>query len=123
MKEFNAGKKLRFGGVELGLTMGKYHYWDEFEDDNTKRFHYMEGSDGKNYHIDFSPYYRPTDKDLESLREIVRLTGYVPDASDNGGHNFSYDPNCHQRVEDRKTDMEVLLDRVIADIKHEEPWR
>ena len=40
MKEFNAGKKLRFGGVEIGLTMGKYHYWDEFEDDNTKPVSY-----------------------------------------------------------------------------------
>ena len=113
MTEFNIKKKLRF--VD-GLTLGDYHYWDEVEDDNIKRFHFMTGSDGEDHHIDFSPYYTPTEKDLEALREIVRLTGYVPDATDNGSHNFSkaYYPNEELFI--GKTDMQVLLDKVILDM-------
>jgi len=100
------------------LTLGKYHYWDEYEDDNTKRFHFMTGSDGEDHHIDFSPYYEPIEKDLEALREIVRLTGFVPDTEDNGGHNFSkpYYPNNEASLMHLgKTDMQVLLDKVILE--------
>ena len=97
------------------LTLGKYHYWDDYESDNIKRFHFMTGSDGEDHHIDFSPYYRPTEKDLESIREIVRLTGLVPDIKDNNGHNFSkaYFPNEELFI--GKTDMQVLLDKVILE--------
>ena len=96
------------------LTLGQYHYWDEHEDDNIKRFHFMTGSDGEDHHIDFSPYYTPTDKDLEALREIVGLTGRVPDIKDNNGHNFS---KAFQNEElfIGKTDMQVLLDKVILE--------
>ena len=114
MAKFNIKKKLRF--VD-GLTLDAYHHWDEYEDDNIKRFHFMTGSDGEDHHIDFSPYYRPTEKDLEALREIVRLTGYVPDATDNGGHNFSkaYYPNEELFI--GKTDMQVLLDKIILELE------
>ena len=33
------------------LTLGKYHYWDDYEDDNIKRFHFFAGSVGKYHHI------------------------------------------------------------------------
>ena len=50
------------------LTLGKYHYWDDYEDDNIKRFHFFAGSDGKDHHIDFSPYHRPSEEELEAVR-------------------------------------------------------
>ena len=62
------------------LTLGKYHYWDDYEDDCTKRFHYFTGSDGQDHHIDFSPYHRPTEPELEAVREFTELMGYVPTA-------------------------------------------
>jgi|TARA_Y100001949_G_scaffold92370_1_gene78082 hypothetical protein len=70
------------------LTLGKYHYWDEVEDDNIKRFHFMDGSDGTEHHIDFSPYHKPTEEELEAVREIVRITGIIPTRSWNLNNNF-----------------------------------
>ena len=77
------------------LTLGKYHYWDEVEEmeeghvDNIKRFLFMNGSDGTEHHIDFSPYYKPTDGELEPVRKFVEITGRVPNRwDDNLGHNF-----------------------------------
>ena len=102
------------------LTLGKYHYWDDYESDNIKRFHFMTGSDGEDHHIDFSPYYRPTEKDLEAVREIVRLTGRVPDLTDNNGCNFSkpYYPNEEWgKLFIGKTDMQVLLDKIILELE------
>jgi len=70
------------------LTLDKYHYWDEVEEDNIKRFHFMHGSDGTDYHIDFSPYYKPTEWELEAVRKFVEITGRIPDRMDNNGNNF-----------------------------------
>ena len=70
------------------LTLGKYHYWDEVEDDNIKRFHSMDGSDGSEHSIDFSPYHRPTEEELEAVREIVRITGVIPTRAWNLNNNF-----------------------------------
>ena len=70
------------------LTLGKYHYWDEVEEDNIKRFHFMNGSDGTEHHIDFSPYYTVTEADKEAVREFVEITGRLPKRRDNNGHNF-----------------------------------
>ena len=70
------------------LTLGKYHYWDEVENDNIKRFHFMQGSDGTDHHIDFSPYHKPTDVEIEAVREIVRITGIIPTRSWNLNNNF-----------------------------------
>ena len=71
------------------LTLGKYHYWDEVEEDNIKRFHFMHGSDGTDHHIDFSPYYYPTDGELDAVRKFVDITGRLPNRHDeNLGHNF-----------------------------------
>jgi len=71
------------------LTLGKYHYWDDYEDDCTKRFHYFTGSDGKDHHIDFSPYHRPTKDELEAVREFTEITGYVPHSGWNNNFNFN----------------------------------
>jgi|TARA_B110001454_G_C12479066_1_gene333573 hypothetical protein len=73
------------------LTLGKYHYWDEYIGDNIKRFHFMEDNNGTDIHIDFSPYYKPTKADLESVREFVEITGRIPRRRDNNGHNFKKD--------------------------------
>jgi len=70
------------------LTLGKYHYWDDYEDDCTKRFHYFTGSDGQDHHIDFSPYHRPTEPELEAVREFTELMGYVPHSGWNNNSNF-----------------------------------
>ena len=76
------------------LTLGKYHYWDEVEEmeeghvDNIKRFHFMNGSDGTEHHIDFSPYHRPSEEELEAVREIVRITGVIPTRAWNLNNNF-----------------------------------
>ena len=74
--------------TEERLALGKYHYWDEVEDDNIKRFHFMDGSDGTEHHIDFSPYHRPTEEELEAVREIVRITGVIPTRAWNLNNNF-----------------------------------
>ena len=71
-----------------GLTVSKYHYWDDYEDDCTKRFHYFTGSDGQDHHIDFSPYHRPTEAELEAVREFTELMGYVPHSGWNNNCNF-----------------------------------
>ena len=70
------------------LTLGKYHYWDEVENDNIKRFHFMNGSDGTDHHIDFSPYHHPTKEEIEAVREIVRITGIIPTRAWNLNSNF-----------------------------------
>ena len=71
------------------FALGKYHYWDEYEDDNVKRFHFFEDNKGNDLHIDFSPYYKPTDGELEAVRKFVEITGRVPNRwDDNLGHNF-----------------------------------
>mgnify|MGYP006157648769 CR=1 FL=1 len=70
------------------LTLGKYHYWDEVEDDNIKRFHFMQDNNGKDHHIDFSPYYKPTEWEFEAVRKFVDITGRIPDRMDNNNHNF-----------------------------------
>jgi len=70
------------------LILGKYHYWDDYEDDCTKRFHFFAGSDGKDHHIDFSPYHRPTAPELEAVREFTEITGYVPHSGWNNNFNF-----------------------------------
>ena len=101
--------------MSVELTLGKYHYWDEYEDDNIKRFHFMTGSDGEDHHIEFCHYYTPTEKDLEALREIVGLTGRVPDIEDNNGHNFSKDYFPNEELFIGKTHMQVLLDKVILE--------
>ena len=71
-----------------GLTLGKYHYWDDYEDDNIKRFHFMSGSDGEEHHIDFSPYYVVTEADIEAVHKFVEITGRIPTRMDN--HNFNF---------------------------------
>ena len=73
------------------LTLGKYHYWDEHEDDNIKRFHFMSGSDGKEHFINFSPYYKPTGAELSAVVQFVELTGRIPDRMDNNNCNFHKD--------------------------------
>ena len=96
------------------LTLGKYHYWDEHEEDNIKRFHFFAGSDGKDHHIDFSPYHRPSAAEQEAVREFVEITGKIPNRWDNNnGHNFLKgdiftirqglclcgDPDCNEQYE------------------------
>ena len=71
------------------LTLGKYHYLDENLGDNIKRFHFFEGSDGQDHHVDFSPYHNPTEEELEAVREIVKITGMIPHRGWNDGEgNF-----------------------------------
>jgi hypothetical protein len=70
------------------LTLGQYHYWDDYEDDNIKRFHFMTGNDGKEHHIDFSPYYKVSEHDLDAVREFVETTGRIPTREDNNDCNF-----------------------------------
>ena len=74
------------------LTLGKYHYWDENLGDNIKRFHFFEDNNGKDHHIDFSPYYSPTESELDAVRKFVDITGRIPDRMDNNGSNFSKHP-------------------------------
>ena len=71
-----------------GLTLGKYHYWDDYEDDNTKRFHFMTGSDGEDHHIQFSPYYMVVPEDIDAVHKFVEKTGRIPERYDNNGNNF-----------------------------------
>ena len=71
-----------------GLTLGQYHYWDDYEDDNIKRFHFMSGSDGKEHHIDFSPYHSPNGDELTAVVKFVEQTGRIPERYDNNGNNF-----------------------------------
>ena len=89
-----------------GLTLGKYHYWDDYEDDNVKRFHFMSGNDGEEHHIDFSPYHKPTEAEINAVRIFVNNTGRVPDRFDNNGNNFS---TYKERV-----DIFELLKRICA---------
>ena len=70
------------------LTVSKYHYWDDYEDDCTKRFHFFTGSDGKDHHIDFSPYHSPNGAELSAVVQFVELTGRIPDRMDNNNCNF-----------------------------------
>ena len=70
------------------FTLSKYHYWDDYEDDNTKRFHFMTGSDGEEHHIDFSPYYMVVPEDIEAVHKFVERAGRIPDRMDNNGNNF-----------------------------------
>ena len=73
-----------------GLTLGKYHYWDENLGDNIKRFHFFEDEKtGKDVHIDFSPYHKPTEAEINAVRIFVNNTGRIPDRFDNNGNNFS----------------------------------
>ena len=74
--------------INEGFALGKYHYWDEYEDDNVKRFHFMVDNNGNDIHIDFSPYYRPIESDLYAVRKFVEITGRIPDRMDNNGNNF-----------------------------------
>ena len=71
-----------------GLTLGQYHYWDDYDDDCTKRFHFFVGSDGKDHHIDFSPYYMVVPEDIEAVQKFVEQTGRIPERWDNNGNNF-----------------------------------
>ena len=86
--------------MEQLMTVSKYHYWDEHEDDNIKRFHFMSGSDGQEHHIDFSPYHRPTTAELSAVTRFVEITGRIPDRWDNKGNNF------------HKDDIFTVLDKV-----------
>ena len=70
------------------FTLGKYHYWDDYEDDNIKRFHFFEDNNGNDVHIDFSPYYKVTEHDKEAVREFVEITGRIPTREDNNDCNF-----------------------------------
>ena len=70
------------------LTLGQYHYWDDYEDDNIKRFHFFEDNHGNDVHIDFSPYYKVTEHDKDAVREFVEITGRIPTREDNNGNNF-----------------------------------
>ena len=71
------------------LVLGQYHYWDEYEDDNIKRFHFFEDNTGSDHHIDFSPYHRPTAPELEAVREFTEIAGYVPHSGWNNNSNFN----------------------------------
>ncbi len=71
------------------LTLGKYHYWDDYMDDNIKRFHFFEDNKGKDVHIDFSPYYIVTPTDIELVHKFVEKTGRIPERWDNNGFNFN----------------------------------
>lgn len=70
------------------LVLGQYHYWDEHEEDNIKRFHFFEDNTGTDHHIDFSPYYNPTEEELDAVRTFVDSTGRLPTREDNNGANF-----------------------------------
>ena len=70
------------------LTLGKYHYWDDYEDDNIKRFHFFEDNKGKDIHIDFSPYYMVVPEDIEAVHKFVERAGRIPNRYDNNGNNF-----------------------------------
>ena len=71
------------------LELKKYHFWDDYEDDNIKRFHFFEDNKGnKEVHIDFSPYYYPTEAELDAVRKFVDVTGRIPDRMDNNNFNF-----------------------------------
>ena len=72
----------------VGLTLGKYHYWDDYEDDNIKRFHFFEDNKGKDIHIDFSPYYMVVPEDIEAVHKFVERAGRIPNRYDNNGNNF-----------------------------------
>ena len=73
----------------VGLTLGKYHYWDDYEDDNIKRFHFFEDEKtGKDIHIDFSPYHSPNGDELTAVVKFVEQTGRLPERYDNNGNNF-----------------------------------
>ena len=75
--------------MAVELTLGKYHYWDDYEDDNIKRFHFFENKKtGEDVHIDFSPYYTVTEHDADAVRKFVEITGRIPDRYDNNGNNF-----------------------------------
>ena len=74
--------------MNVELTLGKYHYWDENLGDNIKRFHFFEDNNGKDVHIDFSPYYTVTEHDEDAVREFVEITGRIPNRMDNNGNNF-----------------------------------
>ena len=81
----------RSDSMTAELTVSKYHYWDEHEDDNIKRFHFMSGSDGKEHFINFSPYYKPTGAELSAVVQFVEITGRIPDRMDNNNCNFHKD--------------------------------
>ena len=74
--------------MNVELTLGKYHYWDENLGDNIKRFHFFEDNNGKDVHIDFSPYYMVVPEDIEAVHKIVERTGRIPERYDNNGNNF-----------------------------------
>jgi hypothetical protein len=97
------------------LTLGKYHYWDEVEDDNIKRFHYMHGSDGTDHHIDFSPYHRPTEEELEAVREIVKITGVIPTRAWNLNNNFHGNTRYADTVLPREPDILTILEDIKED--------
>ena len=70
------------------FTLGKYHYWDDYEDDNIKRFHFFEDNKGEDIHIDFSPYYMVVPEDIEAVHKFVERAGRIPNRYDNNGNNF-----------------------------------
>ena len=94
------------------ITLGKYHYWDENLGDNIKRFHFFEDNNGKDVHIDFSPYHHPSEEELEAVREIVEITGVIPHRGMNdGGGNF----HVSKRVF-LEPDIIVLLKEIKEDL-------
>ena len=78
----------RSDSIMAELTISKYHYWDEHEDDCTKRFHYFSDSDGKDHAMHFSPYYMVVPEDIEAVHKFVEQTGRLPDRWDNNGNNL-----------------------------------
>jgi hypothetical protein len=48
----------------------KYVPWDDYEDDNIKRFHDVVAPDGSNLHIDLSPYERLNERNFQKWIDL-----------------------------------------------------
>jgi len=70
--------------------LSNYRYEDEneYDSENTKRWHKMDDHNGKTHYLDISPYVHLTPEDTKAFTEIAIRLGRVPTRQYNKGVNF-----------------------------------
>lgn len=67
--------------IEFEYKGYKYSPWDDYEEDNIKRFHDVICPDGKSIMMPFSPYYHLKVEDFQ-----LWIDSGMPTYADNGGN-------------------------------------
>lgn len=98
--------------IQLGDTKYEYSHFDEYEEDNVKRFHFIKVDSGEELHLDLSPYNKtPAYRTIEVCCLFHSKFGRLPSRRDVDSRGPLQEHSLFEKNTD--TDIDGILQKFL----------